>query len=402
MRLVYEDLARSYLEILQAKLRNFTVGHEFLDTWVPEEDAARSLYGVFEAAALARLKEPLTVSVSAATLKGLDRAALDARLKGLGALTATASPAGVEFTMTFSTSVANAIRDQGPQSRAQNADPRRAALKPEGGNRFVAVHGIGELDALTSPYHAAITAAAKAPAREGFLAAPSGTTIYEAADSGVLLSVAVDKDGLVAAARHSGAKPAWKGVLDALCLALEGRTLQEGAEHGLIRVMESLRDRTLAVAVPGILTPDNADPVFLLPQKLVRAIFRDWAKATGWKPEWNFWDDGPQAAWKSLPEAEKLSRARGAMKDCCRALGLQEDAEVVGVLGDVRLVLHFVQDKAKPSFAKGMIELERRLKKSLDPRLELQLEGIEDRNTRIQRTGRSAGGPTQPQSKDRP
>jgi hypothetical protein len=38
-----------------------------------------------------------------------------------------------------------------------------------------------------------------------------------------------------------------------------------------------------------------------------------------------------------------------------------------------------------------MIELERRLKKSLDPRLELQLEGIEDRNTRIQRTARDGG-----------
>ncbi|MDX6770459.1 MAG: hypothetical protein SF051_13065 [Elusimicrobiota bacterium] len=386
MKLVYEELYASYVESLQTKLRNFSVGHEFLDTWVPEEDAARGLYGLFEAAALAKVKEPLTVSVRESTLKTLDRAALEKKLAGLG----KAAFADGAFTVDFAAaSGAASARDAGPRSRASNADPRETPLDPRGGDRFGAAAGVGELAALTAPYAAGVAAAAAAAAFEGSL--PAGPGTFRAEEGGASLAVAVDEKGLVTVARHAGARPAWKGVLDALCGVLVGRPLQEGGEHGVIRVMEALRDKSQKPPVAGILTPDNADPAFALPQRLARAVFRDWAKATGWKPSWNMWDDAPRPEWKALSEAEKRGRAEKALRSACRDLGLQEDAEVISVLQDVRLVVNFVQDKTKPSFARGMIALERRLRKDLDPRIELQLEGVEDRNTRIQRTARDQG-----------
>lgn len=386
MKLVYEELYRSYVESLQTKLRNFSVGHEFLDTWVPEEDPTRGLFGLFEAAALAKVREPLIVCVSPETLQRLDCAGLKNKLAALGQTTVS----GGEFTVDFTTPVSGEMpRDTGPQSRASNADPRAAPLDPRGGDRFSEVADIGELAAVTAPYLAGIKAAAENPVFEGKLPAGAGT--FHAQENEIVLSVTVDAAGIVTAARHTGSKPAWKGVLDALCRVLLGRPLQEGGEHGLIRVMEALRDKSLPIPVKGILTPDNADPVFALPQRLIRAIFHHWAKATGWKPVWNMWDDAPLPAWKALSEAEKTSRAQKALRIACRDLGLQEDAEVVSVLNDVRLVLHFVQAKDKPPFAPGMIALELRLRHDLDPRLELQLEGLEDRNTRIQRTARDQG-----------
>ncbi|MBI3297908.1 MAG: hypothetical protein HYZ75_07080 [Elusimicrobia bacterium] len=391
MRLVFEDLARAYQEVLQAKLRNFSVGPDFLQTWVHEEDAARSLYGIFEAAAAAKLAEPLTVFASAATAAALDRAAFERELGALGELTAAAAPDGFEWTVAFTAS-GPAARSSGPRAKTTEADPRAAALDPRGADRFAGrALPVGTLEAVGPAYRAAVEKAAATPRFEGALAAPAGTTLHDAEQSGAALTVAVDAAGTVAAARHRNAAPAYKGILDELCAVLPGRTLQEGADHGLIRVEDRLRDRAKAKPVAGILTPDNADPAFRLPQRLIREVFRDWAKAAGWKAAPNTFDDAPRPAWLAFSEAEKLERLRPALQDACRALGLQDDVEAVAVLNDVRVVLAFVQDAAKPPVGARLIELERRLKAALEPRLELQLEGLSDRNARIQRTARDGG-----------
>jgi hypothetical protein len=320
---------------------------------VPDDDLAASVRGIFDAAARGGVKETLTV-----VLPG--KAKLDE--KSLGGLKLSKTKDGLEISGL--PVAAEAARRKGSVGQA-NPDPRRRPLDPRGGDRFA-----GTAEAQPNEAYRALIAARKV-SHEGAVAG------YHASEGGAGLSVAAGKDGLVTMARHSGATGALRSVLDVVCGYLEGRPLQEGADHAVIRAEAALRDKSKPRPVAGILTPDNADPLFRVPTKLVRDIFKQWAKATGFKPAWNMWDDKPGPMWGTWSEEERR-RMAGAL--------LGKDVEIVAILNDVRLVVHS-DDK---DFGRKMISLERKLKDSLDPRLELQLEGKEDRNQRISRTKRSA------------
>jgi hypothetical protein len=123
---------------------------------------------------------------------------------------------------------------------------------------------------------------------------------------------------------------------------------------------------------------------------MIRAAYRDWAARTDAKAEWNFWDDQPAAAWLALTAGEKLARAKSAVLDGLRELGvLEAGVEILEVLHDCRIVLAATPETIKPEFAAQMMKLEGKVKTKLDPRMELQLESLEDRNRRAARTART-------------
>jgi hypothetical protein len=158
----------------------------------------------------------------------------------------------------------------------------------------------------------------------------------------------------------------------------------------VIRLEARLRDRESPAPVAGLLTPRNADPVFARPLKMLRTAYRDWLAQSGEKLGWNFWDDSPAPAWLRLSPDDKLRRSKAAVADGCRALGLADSGvEVLEVLNDCRLVLAATPATLKPEFAPGMLKLEGLVKRTLDHRIELQLESLEDRNRRAQRTARA-------------
>lgn len=123
---------------------------------------------------------------------------------------------------------------------------------------------------------------------------------------------------------------------------------------------------------------------------MLRAAYRLWLVKSGAKPGWNFWDYEPAADWLALPPAERLARAKTAIADGCRTLKVPpQGIEVLELLNGCRIVLAAAPETIKPSFALQMIKLEGLAKKALDPRIELQLESLEDRNRRAARTDRN-------------
>ena len=381
MRLSYDDLVRDYLDSLHAKLRNFSVEPDFLATWVHDEDDATSLYEIFAAAREAGCRD-LTVGVGAMTARRVDRGALEKRLAPLGVIR-------VEVLKGGSWDVIGALSDQ-PAPASSPAAPtpkvRPAASKP------ATVAPIAKRPEGTHPaYRAAIAALSAASRREGASpAAPAGGILVEVVDGAARLAVSVRAGGIVADARHSGASGEIRGLLDGLCEILTGRSFQEGHDHAVIRLESHLRDRSVPTPVAGLLTPRNADPVFARPLALLRAAYREWLAKSGAKPSWNDWDDKPAAAWLALAPGERLARAKAAIADGCRELGVPAvGVEVLDLLNDCRIVLAAAPETIKPSFARRMIALEGLAKKSLDPRIELQLESLEDRNRRAQRTART-------------
>ena len=100
MNVSYEQLVQNYCDGLFNKLRNFTPGPEFLDTWVHDEDDARSIFGVFEAAESAGLKT-LSVTVGESVAAKLNPENLRAELSRLGAVEIKKDISGIQITVRF-------------------------------------------------------------------------------------------------------------------------------------------------------------------------------------------------------------------------------------------------------------------------------------------------------------
>jgi hypothetical protein len=381
VRISYDDLVRDYLDSLHSKLRNFSVEPEFLATWVHDEDDATSLYEIFAAAREAGCGE-LSVGVGAQAAGRVDRAGLEKRLAPLGAVRVEVLKDGAwEIVATLS----------GKPSPSQASAAPKPKARPAASRVIPACAGEKRPEGTHPAYRAALAALSAAPRREGAAPkAPAGGLLIDVSDGDAHLAVAVGAEGVVIDARHRGASGELRGLLDGLCELLPGRPFQEGHDHAVIRLEARLRDRGLPSPVRGLLTPRNADPVFARPLAMLRAAYRRWSSKFGAAPGWNFWDDKPAAGWLALPQNEKLARAKAAVAGACRTLGIPaEGVEVLDLLGDCRIVIAYTPQTASSSFAKGMFALERALKAKIDPRIEVQLESLEDRNRRADRTQRS-------------
>ena len=380
MRLSYDDLVRDYLESLRSTLRNFTVEPEFLGTWVHDEDDHRSLFEVFVAAQGAGCRE-LTVAVGPALALKLKDARLISELGPLGQVR-------LEKIENGSLEITVLLKDKldlgGPAPR-----PQPAAAKPSG---LSAPGRPAEPKKVVDGPHPAYRAALesrKIRFEASEPAAPPDGVGLSVEQDGTRLAVSLDPGGTVVSARHSGATGPLRALLDGLCEVMEQRPLHEAHDHAVIRLETLMRDKTAPRPVTGVLTPRNADPIFETPQRMVRSLYAKYASLKKLKPEPNFWDDIPAEGWRSLPPPEKLARAKAAVLEACRSLKVSsEGIEVLDVIGDARLVLAYGPATGQISFGETMMRLEGLVKRRLDPRIELQLESLEDRNRRAARTDR--------------
>lgn len=85
-----------------------------------------------------------------------------------------------------------------------------------------------------------------------------------------------------------------------------------------------------------------------------------------------------------------LETSQKNLIDACSQLGLQTSVSLMAILPNGRWVLDFEQDPNFPNFSHGMIKLERKLKEMTgNDNIDLICEGIEDKNKRDVKTGRT-------------
>ncbi|MGE3760114.1 MAG: hypothetical protein AB7H97_20280, partial [Pseudobdellovibrionaceae bacterium] len=344
----YQELVEGYYDNLNNNLRNFKGGPGFLETWVHDEDHNRSLLEILDLAhehGISELKIQLPKDVS--TQVNLDWLRKNSH----------------EF---------GSVDLKGQQLSFSNTR---------------ADYAVDEFSQVSELYVDGLKRQNKALRFEGVIET-NGGQVFKAGDGGEL-AVALGDKGLVTEAKHKGFTGIKRPLMDALCGVLQGRSLHEGAEHCGIRLEAILRDPSKPVKVKGLLTPETADPMFALPQKLVRQIFADYVKTNKIEVKRNFWRDPVPAQWLDLPYETKLKEAQKVLNEGCAAFGLQSDVAVTEVKGDARFFLNYKQDKTKPDFGRHMIKLEHWLRNKLQFEVDLQLESIEDRNRREERTKRS-------------
>lgn len=339
----YEELVEDFEATLNTKLRGHGVETQYLEMWVPDEDAVKSILNMVEAAEAAG-QERIHIAVKTSTLP-------PHRLESLRSLVA----------------------------RIGNVD-----IEPNGATNLIHVTNIGghrSFEGVSAAFRRGIAAAAQGLRREGTLAAADGREIYEAADGSIRLMVAIADEVIVEAA-HSGAQaPADRAVLDVCCGVIEGITPQEAADHAAIFTMHALKDLAMAAPVAGILTPGNADPIFRLPVRLTRAINAAYREKHGASEDWNFFDRPFTPAWLSLSKDEKTARLRAISEAFVAERGLSdEDLWVVELDEHDRLNVGFgpnLEPRVKPGL---LMDLERRIRRETGERVEVFLVEMKDLN----------------------
>ena len=234
---------------------------------------------------------------------------------------------------------------------------------------------------IAASYQAAIAAAASGT-RPGATVAPGEGTLFVATLDGVTLNVRVDRGGHIETAAHSGASTvAGAAVLDALCEELPGMTVQEAAEHGAIRLEFRLRATPSARPVRGIVLPRNADPVFALPERLLRALGANYRERTATRFGDNTFTRRIDAGWLARSDEDKRALLNALLAERIADLGLAPgDAEVASVEHQVRATIAFGENvpiDAKPRFLRAF---ERLAHDTVEPSIQVFMSEVKDAN----------------------
>ena len=344
MQLNYNELVQAYNEGLHNTLRNFKPGPDFLDTWVPDEDSTKSLFGIFEAAETSN-EETLSVLVPKDVASTLNREWMKKMSNQFGELSFKDEPQGTLASLKFSKGGTLEIHPVYREMLQQVG----ARITHEGALTNLAPH----------------------------------QTLITVSEEGTTLSFLLNERHEIIAAKHQGATGTVRVLLDQLCAETQAKPFQEASEHGLLRVEFKLRDKTAPSPVQGIITPQNADPAFKLPLKLLRKAYQEYCQKQGISFQRNFYTDPLMPTFVQMTLEQKIQKIQTLLLECCRELGLQDkDIEVVDMKPDARAVIQFRQDSSKPKLGPSLLRLERMLKEKFEPRIELVMESLEDRNKR--------------------
>jgi len=348
--LVYEDLVEAFEHSLLHQLRGHGAAVPYLDTWVPDPDPVRSLLNMLEAAELAG-ERILRVAVSEATLPSRRHTEVAELSKefGVGVIEPTAS--GIVLTVT----------ELGLGQHFRRINPRyRAAIKARLGRLCHADH-----------------------------IAKTGNEIAVSADAdGFTLAVSVDPvTHMITGASHVGPDdPIARVMLDLLCDGIRGTPIQEMADHGVQHLMSRLSEAEIARPVKGIVLPQNADPIFDRPLALTRRLLDSYRTATGYTARTNEFSPAPDSAWSRLDNAAKSSAVSALLERVAAEKGYGADTVTLAHIErnilnqEVRVVVQFGPELSaadKPDLARA---LEQRLKRTLEPRIELYSEELKDKN----------------------
>jgi hypothetical protein len=338
----YESAVTAYMENLYTTLRGFSPAGDmvFLETWVPDENPLQSILGIFEAAKEAGIPG-VTVRVGAQTLPELDLATIE---------NASAAWGQPDFRTAGGTSVLT-LSFAGP-------DPLR------------------DVNLL---YRASLEAAAGAREFEGVLELEAGAILAVASHAGLkLMALVVPERHIVAKARHYGASnEIERRLLTRLCPILEGKPIMECSDHGVIELEFSLRDHSLPAPVPGVIMPENCDPMFALPVRLVRDLLADYRRKAAFTATENFYLRPTSPRWRRLSREQRQTEVAAALESFPRSTKFH----LATIEGDRRVVVQIESDMAKGTKGSCLLQLERHLQQTVESVLQVHLQAKPDLNT---------------------
>jgi hypothetical protein len=335
----YERLVARYQYDLFHSLR----GHcslDYLEIWVPDEDPVKGLLNMFEAAQSCG-RDQLIVNVGATTESQIDTQQLLGLLGNLGKATLERADDGVR----------------------------------------VLVSGMRAASVLPAAYRDALDARAANIRHRGLLSSEFDTGVVSATNGDVTLSARLDVYGVVVEARHHGAVGDECGALDELCTIMLQRPLREAADHGLIRLEYTLRNRSLSPPVPGIINAERVNSGFRRLTRLVRDLNAKYVEMLGERVEQSAFTDIPQAAWLALsPNLQSEAASRVLRRVLLESHARADDARVFGLEQGERVMIVFHESVSAMDKAQIALHFEVALQTECEPTLQVFLADLRDEN----------------------
>lgn len=375
----YDKLVREYEDGLVNNLRSFGIGGDGIALWVPDNNLCRSLGNLIESLRTSG-KSQFAIRIGLAHLKDLDAAALAEALPAVfNAAVAPDAGGGVVVSISpdpaGSAASSEVLADPAgrrAESRRQeriavaNHKPGKASTPPR------QPEAIGRLyEAKLKPYLGKDASALPQDAE--------GSRSLRAEMDELALVCLCSQDGVVTKAGFSGARsPVLQAVMVALTDLLPGLTVQEAADHGAIHLVGLLRETITARPVPGIVLPVCADPMFAWIEALLRRLRAGWDNSN----TLNLYDRALSPAWLAMTPAERMAKVAPVVADLAREQGLQDGAMVVVSADDLhpsRISLQLPPVHADEQY-RLLILAERVIRQKIDPRLEVFVEELKDKN----------------------
>ena len=390
VRIDYEALATAYAQSLITVLRNFqSSGHRFLETWVPEADALRSILGILEAARDNALPQ-ISIHLGAATLNCVDLAELGRHAEQFGRITLEADGDGVALDVSFPGIAADRTVGHEVAGVLPPTEPvlqsRTSAVAAVSSPR--SPHTAASRCEETNPIYAAgLRRAAESHAHEGSLALTGLLVSVQASHAGITLSALVDPScHFIRQSAYSGILSAnAHGLFETLCQLMENRPIIECRDHAILFLEYELRDHAMPRPVPGIVMPENADPMFALPATLVRALFADYRRGTGFNESSNCYDPPVSGRWEALSPKERIELLQEAVDRHPVGRGVT----ILRMESPKRVVIGFEQEASAFTNQSRLMFLEDHLQRKLERTLQLCVEPMLDQN-RLRRSKEAA------------
>jgi NifU-like protein involved in Fe-S cluster formation len=246
------------------------------------------------------------------------------------------------------------------------------------------------LDQVTPVYRDAVRSLMEKSEHSGVLNPAEGSSLMTATIEGYTLGILVDSNThTISAARFKGeGGTVTAALLEKLCGLIVGLPIVEAYDHGVVKLEFALRGRYGDRPVQGIVLPRNADPMFSLPERLLREVANQYQAESGIKLGDNYFDPGPSGAWVDFSAKERLDRLQSVFAKACEGIpGL--DPSMIHIT-DIEFNVRITIEIDDGDFALGRPEvmriLEAAIHEHLDTRLELVYTVMKDNNT-IRRLG---------------
>lgn len=199
--------------------------------------------------------------------------------------------------------------------------------------------------------------------------------------AGCTLELAVsDHEHVIVSAAGQAPDQLRQLLLTELCRLVTGLPLLEAAYHGALRLEHRLRP-TAARPLPGIVLPRAVHPYFTLVEELLRGALAAYRRLSGFEITRGQHDDRPRADWLAAGFDGQKRRLELALAQVLPGFGLEAtDVSVVSIRYDVRVELGLSDAWKKLDQPRLVMALERELQARVDPRLEVYVQELKDKN----------------------
>lgn len=341
----YEELVADYNDKLLTKLRSHGSSFEYLEMWVPDENPVKSILNMVEAAESSG-KQDIQVSVSNNTFADSDVNELIEEINKIGAVS---------------------IQEEGNRIILNVTELQTDTLSI--------------LDNLDVSLHKGFLEIAEQIDHQGEIDLFNKEIKYDAIESGVRLSLAI-ADGIITRAAFSGDISAQeKVIMETFCRVIEDIPLQEAADHGALTTLYRLYDKEYHKPVDGIMMVENVDPMFIIPQNLIREINEMYKHKNSIDDVSNYWNPHLSKDWLILSKQGKIERIIPIVNDFLKENSLGEtDIYIENIDKDVRVIVSLSENISSEAQPEILMKLEQKIRAITGKRLEIYTQERQDEN----------------------